>query len=420
MPSPAGSLANRSRRTALVAAVGANALPLIGVVAFGWTVAALILVYWFELAVRFVLAAVRALFAGRPSEFDRSVLLAGALADRSLSLDVPGIDAQIRLSSLPAVVVAAPLLAALWFVVGAVTVGLVGGDITDQTAGTVVLATAGILVTGLARTGINYFYRGGYREHSAQTALQGPFVRGVGLFLAGFVTAIFVVPAAGIPSPEDGGGSQVAGAIVLVAIVLAKFGFDLAAIYRDRLVAIDEATNAELGLAYEPPTPTAIETALSGSVTRLRPDLRWRLIGGIENYYRYPRAILLTLFTAVVGTLLALDGVWTVAAVVFAVGVAGPVLVLSVDHWLRYWGVEYRVGDDAIVAADRLFGEPLWRVEPWDEIALRVERDGLDRLLDTRTVVIELPDSEARRVFRLPDPEPALAAFDRRADRPED
>jgi hypothetical protein len=95
-----------------------------------------------------------------------------------------------------------------------------------------------------------------------------------------------------------------------------------------------------------------------------------------------------------------------------------PVLVAQVDYWLRHGWVEYRTDGDAVVAYDRLFRTPLWRVEPWDETGLRVERDRVDAWLDTATVVIELPGTE-RRLPQLPDVDPILETFDRRPDRPE-
>jgi hypothetical protein len=89
--------------------------------------------------------------------------------------------------------------------------------------------------------------------------------------------------------------------------------------------------------------------------------------------------------------------------------------LLTVDYGVRYGGIEYRVSDDAIVAYDRSFRTHVWRIEPWDESGLRVERNRLHRWFDTSTVVIECPDRELR-LPHLADPEPVLDVFDRRAD----
>jgi hypothetical protein len=47
-----------------VAVVVANALPLVGVVALGWDLTALVFLYWFELGIVAFRALVRAVFAG--------------------------------------------------------------------------------------------------------------------------------------------------------------------------------------------------------------------------------------------------------------------------------------------------------------------------------------------------------------------
>jgi len=63
-----------------IAVTVANALPLVGVAAFGWDLAALVFLYWFELGIISFWALVRAVFAARPSELDSELLIAGALA----------------------------------------------------------------------------------------------------------------------------------------------------------------------------------------------------------------------------------------------------------------------------------------------------------------------------------------------------
>jgi len=121
-------------------------------------------------------------------------------------------------------------------------------------------------------------------------------------------------------------------------------------------------------------------------------------------------------FLLFVAGLFAIGGSWIVAVVLGVAAVVVPIALGQTDYWLRYGGVEYRTDGDAIVAYDRLFRTPLWRVEPWDETDLRVERDRADDWLGTSTVVVELRD----RTLRLPhlsDPDPILDAFDRRPDR---
>jgi len=414
-------LSESMSRPELIAVLVGNGLPLIGVVVLGWDAAALLLLYWLELGILSLLAVVRALFAGRPAEFDGDPLVLGALAHRTASVGIPRTDVAVRLSSLVVLHVAVPLLAVLWFLVGAFTVGVVGdGTLSEATLGTVMLAAVGILISESAETAVDYFYKGAYRDHSAQTALRGAFVRGMTLAVGGLFTVMAVALVSDLPSdaPLSELDAAVVGTPLLVGIVAVKFGLDLAGVYVDRLTAFDESTEILWGWAYKPPTVEPVETTLSGAVDHVRPDRRGRLVGGLANVWRRPGSAWVGVFVLTIAGLFATGQVWDVVALLVALAVVVPVGLLSVDYWLRYGAVAYRTDGNAIVAVDRLFGQALWRVEAWDETDLRVERDRLDRLLGTHTVVVELVDGETLRLPRLSDPKPILDTFDRRAEKP--
>jgi hypothetical protein len=408
--------------TELFAVVVGNAVPVVGIVVLGWNVVALLILYWIELAVSFLLAFVRATFAGRPSEFDRDPLVLGALASRRTSLSLPWTDVGIRLSTLPVLVVAVPFVAVVWVFGGAMTVGIVAPESPDsEMLETVVIAGFGVLFTGAARTGIEYFYRGGYREHSAQTALQGAVFQGAAVGVGGMAVTFLVAVVSGSVAADESIGTLdpgVVGTPILVGIVLVKLAFDLADVYSDRLVELDESSSFRLGFAYEPPTEEPVDTSLSADATRLRRSLWGRVLGGINQLGRQPGAWLVGVFPFLVGVLFALGQLWVIAVPLFISSVVFPVLVAQADYWLRYGAVEYRTDGDAIVAYDRLFRTPLWRVEAWDETGLRVERDRVDAWLDTSTVVVECPEEELR-LPQLPDVGPILETFDRTPDRPE-
>ena len=406
-------------RPELIAVLVGNGLPLVGVLALGWDAAALLLLYWLELGILSLLAVVRALFAGRPAEFDADPLILGAVANRPASVGAPRTDVAVRLSSLPVLLVAVPLLAVLWLLVGGFTVGVVGDrTLSEATLGTVMLAALGILASESAETAVDYFYRGAYRDHSAQTALRSVLVRGMTLFVGGLFTVIAVALVSDLPSdvPISELDAAVVGTPLLVGIVGVKFGLDLANVYGDRLVAFDESTEILWGWGYEPPTVEPVDTALPGDVDRLRPDRRGRLAGGLANTRRWSSVVAIAAFVLAIAGLFATGQAWDLVALLVAVAVAVPAGLLSVDYWLRYGAVEYRTNGDAVVAFDRLFDQPLWRVEPWDETDLRVERDRLDSLLGTYTVVVDLVGGETLRLPRLADPEAILDTFDRRAE----
>lgn len=106
--------------------------------------------------------------------------------------------------------------------------------------------------------------------------------------------------------------------------------------------------------------------------------------------------------------------VWDIVLAFVGASLVVPRGLLTIDYGLRCGGIEYRVSDDVIVAYDRLFRTRVWRIEPWDESGLRVERDRIYRWLGTSTVIIEYSDGELR-LSHLHDPDLILDVFDRRA-----
>ncbi|GAA0714558.1 hypothetical protein J2744_003033 [Halorubrum trapanicum] len=410
----------RGRRPRAISVAIANLLPLVGVVALGWNAAALMTLYWFELGIASGWAVVRGLFAGRPSEVEREVLISGPLAQRRVGLSLPRTDVQIRLSSLLVLPIVVPILAVVWAFVGVLTVGVVvDGSLSPNALDTVTLAILAVFVGEGATTLVEYFGRGEHRDHSAQTAVTGVFARGAAIFLG----AMFTVTVLGAGTLEDDApisaiDPAAIGLPLLLGIVAVKFGFDLAGLYGDRLAAFDESSALDLGFSYDPPPPEPVDGSLAEPVETVRQPRRSRVAGALTTPLDHPGLWYVTGVFAFVGLLFAVGGDWPTAGTLAAVGVGVPLALAALDHELRYGLVEYRAGDDALVARDRLFGVALWRVEPWDETGLRVERGRLDRRLDTETIVIELRDDEYR-IPGLADPAPILDVFDRRPDRPD-
>ncbi|MDZ5810813.1 DUF6498-containing protein [Halorubrum sp. AD140] len=405
-----------------IAVIVANALPLVGVVALGWNLAALVFLYWFELGIVSFWVLVKALFAGRPSEFDSDPLIGGALASKRTAISIPFTDLGIRLSTLPVLVVAAPILALVWFFVGVTTVGVIGSETLDPSAlELVVLSSFGIFLSEGASTLVEYFHREGYRDHSAQTAIQGIFMRGAVIGIGGLLTATFIGLTTDSVSGDDpitAVDPTVVGLPILVGIVFVKFSFDLGGLYRDRLAAFDESTSFELGWAYEPPTHNSIES-VERVAERVRPSVLGRLFGGLSpaNVRCHPGSLAVGGFILLISLLFAMGRAWDIVLALVGVSLVTPVGLLTIDYGLRYGGVEYRVSEnrDAIVAYDRLFRTRLWRIESWDEHGLRVERNRLHRWLDTSTVVIECADQELW-IPHIHNPKSILDVFDRRAN----
>ncbi|MDB9251610.1 DUF6498-containing protein [Halorubrum ezzemoulense] len=410
----------RGRRPRVLSVALANLLPLVGVVSLGWNAAALMTLYWFELGIASGWALVRALFAGRPSEIERDGLLIGPLAQRRVALSIPRTGVQVRLSSLLVLPVAAPILAVVWLVVGTLTVGVVVEEGTVSTVvDTVALATLALFIGEGVTTLVEYFGRGEHRDHSAQTAIQGVFAQGAAIFFG----ALFTVTIVGAGTLEEDTpisaiDPDAIGIPLLLGIVAVKFAFDLAGLYGDRLAAFDESSSLDLGLSYDPPAAEPVDGSLAKPTETVRQPRRARLAGALTTPLGHPGLWYVGGGLALLGLLFAFGGDWGTVALLLAAALAVPLALAALDHELRHGLVEYRAGDGALVARDRLSGATMWRVEPWDETDLRVERRRLDRRLGTETVVIELRDDEYR-IPGLDDPEPVLDVFDRRPDRPD-
>jgi len=411
----------RGRRPRALAFVASNVLPLVGVVVLGWNAAALMTLYWFELGIASFWAVVRGVFAGRPSEIERDVLISGPLAQRRVGLSLPRTDLQIRLSSLLVLPIVVPILAVVWLIVGTLTVGVVAdGGLAPAALDTVALAILAVFAGEAATTLVEYFGRGEYRDHSAQTAVRGVFARGAAIFLGALFT-VTVVGAATLEgdAPIAALDPDAVGLPLLLGIVAVKAAFDLAGLYGDRLAAFDESSALDLGLSYEPPATESVDGSVAEPAQTVRQSVGARLAGAAVTPMGHPGLWYLAAVPALGGALFAVGGDWATAAALVAVTFAVPLTLGALDHELRYGLVSYRAGADALVARDRLFGVALWRVEPWDETDLRVTRGRLDRWLGTETVVIELRDDEYR-IPGIADPEPVLSVFGRRAERPGD
>ncbi|ELZ43202.1 hypothetical protein C464_17267 [Halorubrum coriense DSM 10284] len=92
------------------------------------------------------------------------------------------------------------------------------------------------------------------------------------------------------------------------------------------------------------------------------------------------------------------EGATQIAGGIMFLGIGVPLGLIHLDYWIRYAGVEYRLDSSTIVAADTLFQTPLWRYESLADHEIRIERDAVDRRLDTSTVIVDRGD----RPIKLP------------------
>ena len=384
------------RRLSVLAAVGLNAVPVVGVLVLDWSLLALVVVYWAELGVDLAAATVRGVFAQRPSQHDADSLVVGALGTKRGSISLPLVSPPVHVRNLPVVAVAVLVFGAFWLVIGILAIGGVGQAVVEDGVSDAVALTAAVGIVGIvfvrgAETAMEYASDQTYLDVSAQGALRsalGSVVVVGGAMLAAGYAAIAGAPPIG----------------AFVGIVCTKLLLDIGAIYFDRLVAFDERDPLDLGLAQDPPEQRPIESTLEGSVETVRPQLSPLVLDGIVRGLRTKPCLAFVGFGVAFGSLGVLSGsvalVWLVArglaVVVIAFAAAGVF-----DRLVRYYSVAYRVGD-AVVCHDIVLDCPQWRIGPEEIANAETKRDWVDRLLNTETLVVDSDDC-TRRIPHLPE-----------------
>jgi hypothetical protein len=420
----------RGRRPRLVGVTVANLLPVGGVVLLGWSIVTLLTLYWLELVVAGVFALGGSLFQP-PQNFDEDMLIVGPLAAREVGIPVPGTGHQLYVAKLLVTPILVCFFGFVWIVSAAVISAPFGtpGEqaLTNATVGA--FCTAGTTAVGTVVDAV----RDGGRD--PELAVVAVLFRTGGAFLAGLATIVLV--GAATSGPETTIAEVDAGAVLgplLLIVVSVKYGVDLAVLYRDRLREGVDRLEADLGLDDDTGDTTDTEDAVDTEATTptgeaeaetvqfdrcVRPTHRARFLGAITRAHHHVSVALTVLLGVSIGGLLAGSGAWGTATTVFGLAASVATLLVGADYLVGHAGVEYRIGDDSVVAHDTLFDTQLWRVAAWDERALRVERSRLDRLLGTETLVIVLPGTE-RRLAHLPSADTVVGAFDRDAERPQE
>jgi hypothetical protein len=242
----------------LVSILVANSVPVVGLLAFDTSAAALLVFYWLELGVVMLWTIVRALFAGEPpgEEGERDpfsgpqwatlrLILPNRFFEgggdnsasnggwRARQITLPRTDVGIYLGTIPALVVVIFLLTVVWAGFG----GVVAGPVVAAANGTGTpmwpLTGAGVVFLSQgSRTVTEYFYRGGYREVSVWAAAKGVFYEGFVLVGAGLLVVLSVY--ASTDGEAAGVESAVSGPIIF-AVIATKFLIDLTAYYIDTL-----------------------------------------------------------------------------------------------------------------------------------------------------------------------------------------
>jgi len=377
------------RSSRLLAVVAANGTPVVGVLALGWSLGAVVVLYWVELGVALALAAVRATVAERPPADPPNALVVGAASRKRGWLSLPGTALRVRVGNLPAVAVAVVGFGAAWLASGAVAIGALesgaGGVLGGASRPTLALGVAGVVVGRAGETVRSFVRDGRFRTVDAGLALRS------GAWPVVVVGLVLVVGGLGVAAGAP-------DALLLGGVVAGKALLDVAGAYADRLRTFDERTATRFGWATEPGQPRTVEPLTGDPDVVLRPHPAAVLLGGALAGLR--RDVILVLLVVGAGgvalALLAGDAAPLVVAGVFSGAALSLLVVLgALDAAVAHLAMEYRVRGDA-VGHDRLLGEPQWRTPAWRLAAADVQRSAVDRLVGTDTLVVAAGDRTVR------------------------
>lgn len=400
-------------RAAFVPVLLANALPLVGVLRFGWEPGILVLVYGLEVLLSLSLAGATALVAQRPPPAEREGVVSvsdSRLAEKRGRLRVHDALPPIYPRNVPFTLAVALAVATYAVFFGIVAMVLVP-DPGRVLARPDVLASVVALVVGqFVETGREYVIGREYERVSPYAVVEAPARR---LFVL-----LVVLGTAGLAVGSTGALALVVGVKLLVE--WSSFRAARAGAERNRFV--DRFLGWFAGPAEPAGSPPPVRVPATAPDARVRTARTAVLLdGAVASLWRF--AFSLPFFGAgwlVVALALA---EWTESAAVFWLGVAAGVglgvAALGTRIGTRYLergALEYQRREDVLVAYDRLLGEPQWAAPVSGLRNVTVANDALaDRLLGTRTFRVTtgvLSSETERRLGPVADPERLVDAFD--------
>lgn len=391
--------------TGLFGAVVVNMVPLVGVVAFDWTLAVVVVFYWIEAGVSLLADAAKGLFAAKPIAGELYLLPFHELRSKRGGVRPVSWLPPIYPRNLPLVLVVLQGLAIVWPAAGVGLSVLGAGAFVTADVTLSVLAGGLVIVAVRAASLVEYLRADRYVRESAQSVIDPGRV--VGLIAVVFL-GMLLWNATG-----DLGGAALAGA--LAVLIGTKVAFELAAVIADsadgaasRLAPLWERLGTDsVG------TETAIEVPDGEPIARFRPDgraVRLRgIVRGIGKSVTPEIPVLLLALGLLVGWLLwGIPGAIIVGSAVVSLFVVATVFVEDLLHG----HLEYRVYEDAVVAYDRLLDEPQWRVAT-DEITDSAPQSSVIERMTTGTGTVRITrrDGYPERLVCLPDPDRAADTF---------
>lgn len=369
--------------TRIVRAILANLVAVVGVAVLGWSVGALLVVYWVEAAVVTVRGAFQGLFAQRQPEDTALTSLPGQSWDEKRG--------GVSFGPLPPIyprnihVVLSGILAMLifWPIAGAVVVVAVESSSGGIPAGSLALAVLGVIASHVVGI-VEYFWTTQYTDWSVRSAMPGSYV--VGVFILG-IGGLSALDASGRAAPV---GVLIAATTVKLLVDLSRgaLGFGL----RSSPSPVDWADES---LEQQVPDgdPTAVFETDRRSLLVRAPALTPLVLMA-------PPYAILPLLAGVIGLFVGTQaGILTLGA---AVAVVAGGRVIGVD--VKRGHLEYRVYHNQVVAYDTLLEAPQWTVQRKTIENIAIVSSIFDPIRPGTPTVVVSTYGDDRRLYALARP----------------
>lgn len=363
-----------------VSVLAATLVPLVGVLGFGWSAAAILGVYLGEALIVLFFALLKMPFAAkRPNnDIGEGNRLLGPIQAKRGATTLPGPLPDVYLRNVPTMLITACLLAPLEAFAVLMVFALPDPTITDAVAGQLLIGWSAAFVGRGVETYTDYFRNGGYEDHSPRSLLLPPFKY---LFAVGGLMLV-LTPFQGTFGSDS----------LLVVVVLGKLLYDLRALQVERDDDRHGVFYRLYGSKETEINPMSVEEPGRAPDLAVRPSRRVALVDALYRGVTYSVSSTAALFYAV-GAAMALLGSVPFAAFFLGIGSCFT-LLRAVARYLAVGTVEHRVYGGTLLAHDTLLCEPQARLESDAVVDWSHERDRVDRLFGTETLALEALEPE--------------------------
>ncbi|NEU55479.1 PH domain-containing protein [Halorussus sp. MSC15.2] len=369
--------------------------PLVGVLALGWDVVALLLLYWVEIGIVLCWSGVEALFAERRSTIHSTRVPLDGLFEKRGGVRLWRGGPRVYPRNVPHTVGLLAILGGVWAFSGYSLFVLQGQELlawtpSELVVGTVLVGAVGAFVARGVTFRSEYLGDEEYREVSAQAVAAGPATYLLTMWAFASVVEALV-------------STETSDVVAFVGVVGVKLGYDL---YRYRTgptaSRVSDIVANRLGTDEES-ARTTIETPDEEPTARFFPNGRAVRLGGLLIGLGYALSVhgifvLFPLWFLLQGA----TGVPVATSIVVGI-VAAITAGKGIEQYVQYGSMEYGLSERSVAGYDRCLATPQWRVA-YDEIETVTVTRGLSgRLSGTGTVRIRTSDGRVITLAHLPD-----------------